>query len=599
MKHSFRLLPTVLLMGVAMGTQAEPHWTKCKYLSDFQTNTYYLLVATEPCDGEYYYVPASTVSIAAGEFSKVNGNGTKSTSDPLSLTLAEAGWKLTKASKTGQYRLQSYGTEDAARYLYLTNDNNGVAIDNSSKASSYWTIAQAADGETFRFTYNLKSRRDLCPYLTSPYGFRSYSYSSETDYSTHYLAVYKWTEEGDEPTKTATSLQWSATTATVTLGTDYTLPTLAVQPEGLTGIVYSSSVPSVATIDSLTGGVEILSEGVTTITATFTETDDFYASSASYILTVKPQQQEEQTDNYTHDVLYVTSTGVISSSYTSFSDVQAADGSTAVYAGRVANNATAGCFQLNKDAQNNIVTTTSGGNIRSVKVYWSSYMTADEDGRSLMVYGSHTPYDAKTSKVKGTELGSLTYNTGDASATLTVTAEYEYIMLVATAAIYFDKLDIAWAMPTIVRSDLTVGNYGTICLPFSVEQGDFVGAEFYEVAGTELNAAHQITGLVLTPVERLQAGTPYVFKATSPVLKVFYSGTETTEPATAYGLVGNLSDHPLTVPSTGHCYILYNNVIHKAYNGTATIVPGRAYFNLSTVQPYTGTHAQALRVSLK
>ena len=72
-----------------------------------------------------------------------------------------------------------------------------------------------------------------------------------------------------------------------------------------------------------------------------------------------------------------------------------------------------------------------------------------------------------------------------------------------------------------------------------------------------------------------------------------------TESSTAYGLVGNLTPQPLAVPSTPHCYILYNNVIHKAYNGTATIAPGRAYFDLSTVQPYTGTHAKALRVSLR
>lgn len=599
MKHSIRLHASVLMFCMALGIQAESHWTQCTSLSDFQLGSYYMLLTTDPFEGEYYYVPASTVSVAAGQFSKENGAGTKSTPNPLALTLAEAGWKLVKASKAGQYRLQSYGTEDAERYLYLTNDNNGVAIDNSSKASSYWTIAQADDAATFRFTYNLKSRRDLCPYLTSPYGFRSYVSSFETDYGTHYLTVYQWTEDGDEPTKTATSLQWSAATAVVTLGTDYTLPTLAVQPAGLDGIVFSSSVPTVATIDAQTGGVEILSEGTTVITATFAETTEYLGASASYTLTVQAQPQPIVTDNYMHDVLDITSTGVTSSSYTLFSDVQAVDGSAAIYAGRVANNAYAECFQLNKEPQNNIVTTTSGGNVRSITVYWSSYMTEDENGRSLVVYGSHSAYDAKTTKVAGTELGSLTYNKGDTSATLKVTDEYEYIMLVATGAIYFDKIDIAWAIPAIVRTDLVVGSFGTLCLPFAVERGDYTGATFYEVAGTELNDAHQVSGLVLTPVERLQAGVPYVFKATAQAIKVFPSGTEPTESPTAYGLVGNLSDQPLTVPSTPHCYILYNNVIHKAYNGTATIAPGRAYFDLSTVQPYTGTHAKALRVSLR
>ncbi|MBQ9362186.1 MAG: hypothetical protein IJT97_02065 [Bacteroidaceae bacterium] len=600
MKHLFRLQTIALLFCIAIGTQAEPHWTKCTSLSDFQTNTYYMLVTTEPCEGEYYYVPASTGPIASGEFSKANGAGTKSTANPLSLTLSEAGWKLVKASKAGQYRWQSYGTEDAARYLYLTNDNNGVAIDNSSKASSYWTIAKADDAATFRFTYNLKSRRDLCPYLTSPYGFRSYAYSSVTDYSTHYLTVYKWTEEGDVPAKTETALQWSSNTATVTIGEENVFPTLTVQPEGLSGVVYSSSVPTVAAIDSQTGRVEILAEGMTVITATFTETDDYYGASASYTLTVKNKVEEEEVaDNYKHDLLYITSTGVTSSSYTAFSDVQAADGSTAVYAGRVAQNAVAECFQLNGDPQNNIVTTASGGNVKKIKVYWASYMTKDENGRSLIVYGSHSAYDAKTSKVKGKEIGTLTYNTGDKSATIEVSDEYEYMMIVATAAIYFDKLDIAWDVPVVVRENLTVGNFGTICLPYAVVKGNYKGAEFYEVAGTTLNEFQQVNGLVLIPVDSLAAGTPYIFKATATTLKVSYSGTAVTAPVQTHGLVGNLSSEQQSVPATPHTYILFNNVIHKTHNGTATIAPNRAYIDLGKVSPYAGSHAKAVRVGLK
>ncbi|MBQ9640527.1 MAG: Ig-like domain-containing protein [Bacteroidaceae bacterium] len=596
---SVRFAASLLLLCAAMSGMAQNKWVKCTELSDFVEGNCYLLTTAEPSDGQFYYVPASSVSIASGAFSKAGGLGTRSTADPLSLSPTEAGWLLVKTSKAGQYRLQSYTDDSTGKYLYITNDNNGVAIDNASKASSYWTIAQDGDSPLFKFTYNLKLKRDLCPYLTSPYGFRSYAYSAENEYSTHYLAVYQWTA-GEVSTKTQTALQWSASAAVAVLGEVPTLPTLTVQPEGLTGVVFSSSNPSVATIDPQTGRVEVRSEGTTTLTATFAETDTFYGSSASYTLVVKSQQPGgEVADGYLHDLLTVESTGVTSSSYTAFSDIQAPGGSTAVYAGRVANNATANCFQLNKEPQNNILTTASGGCLRRVTVTWASYMTADEDGRSLAVYGSHTPYSAKTTKVSGTLLGQLTYHVGEPSASLDVTDQYEYILIVASAAIYFDQLDLAWATPVTVRTQLTAGHYGTLCLPSAVAKGDYTGAEFYAVAGTTLTPSGQVDGLVLLPVDSLRAATPYIYKATDTAIRVFYSGSPATAPAQSYGLVGNLSSQKQAVPSDGHCYILYNNVVHRAYNATATIAPGRAYIDLQGVQPYTGTHSRALRLGVK
>ncbi len=79
-------------------------------------------------------------------------------------------------------------------------------------------------------------------------------------------------------------LSFSSPTVSVTLGEEFTSPTLT-KPEGLV-VTYSSSEPTVATVDPVTGAVSILAAGTTTIKAETEETVNFYAGSASYVLTV-------------------------------------------------------------------------------------------------------------------------------------------------------------------------------------------------------------------------------------------------------------------------------------------------------------------------
>ena len=83
--------------------------------------------------------------------------------------------------------------------------------------------------------------------------------------------------------KSASGLSWSAESASVVIGSDYTLPTLT-NPNNLT-ITYSSSDEGVATI-SESGTVTLIADGSTTITATSAETDNFESGSVSYVLNV-------------------------------------------------------------------------------------------------------------------------------------------------------------------------------------------------------------------------------------------------------------------------------------------------------------------------
>ena len=85
--------------------------------------------------------------------------------------------------------------------------------------------------------------------------------------------------------KAARTLSFSPTSVTATLGKAFTSPVLSGVKDGET-VVYSSSKPSVATIDN-NGAVTLVDAGETTITATIAEDDKYLEGSAEYTLTVE------------------------------------------------------------------------------------------------------------------------------------------------------------------------------------------------------------------------------------------------------------------------------------------------------------------------
>ena len=89
---------------------------------------------------------------------------------------------------------------------------------------------------------------------------------------------------GDSDKQNVT-MSFSPTSATATIGEDFTEPTLTTNPSGLT-VTYSSSKTDVATVDASTGEVTLVAAGTSTITATFAGNDSYNSGSASYTLTV-------------------------------------------------------------------------------------------------------------------------------------------------------------------------------------------------------------------------------------------------------------------------------------------------------------------------
>ena len=142
------------------------------------------------------------------------------------------------------------------------------------------------------------------------------------------------------------------------------------------------------------------------------------------------------------DVLTWESLGLdgASNSYTDFSGKTIS--SHAVYAG----NASSGqgkYLQLRSKNNAGIVSTNSGGKLKSVKVEYNSETTGD---RTFDIYGSNTPYEGPADlygSKKGEKLGSIAL--GAEEITLNVEGSYKYVGLRSNnGAMYVDKITVVW-----------------------------------------------------------------------------------------------------------------------------------------------------------
>jgi len=198
------------------------------------------------------------------------------------------------------------------------------------------------------------------------------------------------------------------------------------------------------------------------------------------------------------DVLDVSLTGITTeNAYTDFSGIVGTSG--AVYAGQCARyaNYSESAIQLrSKNSNSGIVTTGSGGKVKSITVEWNSNT---QNGRTLNVYGKNSAYSAATDLFddnSGTLLGTIVYNT---SNSLTITGDYEYIgFRSSSGALFLNSVSIVWetgssdgpAKPTfsIGGSTVTGGqavDLGTV-VTISAEAGNTLA---YTVDGTDPSAS--------------------------------------------------------------------------------------------------------------
>ena len=134
---------------------------------------------------------------------------------------------------------------------------------------------------------------------------------------------------------------------------------------------------------------------------------------------------------------------------------------------------------------------------------------------------------------------------------------------------------------------VTSGDFGTICLPYG--SSSYSGAEFYEIAYLELEADETTPkGIWLNEApDVLEAGKPYIFKATSNLLTVNYEGVEVSYPieGTA-GLTGTFDAIPTTNSILEGNYMIADNKFWLCGTG-CWLNANRAYIDKNTLHNNT------------
>lgn len=157
----------------------------------------------------------------------------------------------------------------------------------------------------------------------------------------------------------------------------------------------------------------------------------------------------------TTDELTANDFSATSTTYVGFSDVAKTSG--AAYAGNSGKTSSGGIQLRSKNSNSGIVSTTSGGKVKSITI------TVESGTNTIDIYGSNTAYtsasDLYNNSKQGTKLGSLT-----TTGTVAVTGDYEYVGIRSNSgALYITKVEITWTAessdPTIIpsTSSLTFG----------------------------------------------------------------------------------------------------------------------------------------------
>ena len=129
---------------------------------------------------------------------------------------------------------------------------------------------------------------------------------------------------------------------------------------------------------------------------------------------------------------------------------------------------------------------------------------------------------------------------------------------------------------------VTPGHYGTICLPYG--SSSYSGAEFYEVSWLQKSGETPVNLYLdqLAADAQLEAGKPYIFRATSTELTVTYTGAPADAPIPGEnGLTGSFDAIPAGGVLTGN-YVVAQTKFWTATE-TAYAAENRAYIDKDIV----------------
>ena len=386
----------------------------------------------------------------------------------------------------------------------------------------------------------------------------------------------------EEETREDAGLSWSPESVTLTVGDTFT-PAELQNPNTIAAneITIASDNEDLAVVNN--GVVSLVPDatGTATITATFAGNATYKPAEVSYTITVNSASTP--------------STGATYKKVTAATDITAGE-YILVYEGDDDTFAWNG----KDEASGRVIATLSNNSIAIPDGAVSLNIAAVDGGYSIQINGGDNDgkYVGQTADANGMQIGTTalvnTISLGDGGDAVIVSGG-AYLRYNATSgqdrfryyksstysnqkAIQLYKKESA-TPPTpdygsYQRDELTVGNYGTICLPNggTIANAKLFDLEYYDGANT----------LYLLEVNgnAMEAGHPYVFLPSATSIEVTYTDNAGANAGSFNGLVGSFSQETITADDGN--YILYNNMYYLV-NSTAYVGENRAYIHMPDV----------------
>lgn len=296
----------------------------------------------------------------------------------------------------------------------------------------------------------------------------------------------------EKDSKQLAGLSYDVTEVNAEIGEEFDAPRL-VNPNGLE-VEYTSSNPAVATVDA-EGKVQILATGITTITATSPETEEYSAGKASYLIKATPK-------GMIMDELTAVAFGIkTSAAYSEYSYVSPI---TNISYTAMAYSSTGENFQIKTDVgKSGIVVTKNdeGYLVREVLVEWAE---PGMTGTQVYVYVNDKAYTAPSqlhsTTTQGTLAGSITKDENipvmiDKDACYVGIRSKEKVVQLHTVYVIWEKAPAKPAVPEVVV------NEGDNTVTVTVDEGCTAYYKYAVVAGEEAPEAFDLEAETWYPVE--------------------------------------------------------------------------------------------------
>jgi len=459
-------------------------------------------------------------------------------------------WAYTNETKGHQFGSGSYP------YTSMSLSTSGIEgvitqiiINTSGASDTNANLQVKVGGVDFGSQVSLTSNANEYTFEGSASGTISFNYSQTSKKAIYIKSITVTYTPVSGVEKESQTLSFSQTKCTALLdGSDFAEPVLS---GAMTDVTYASSNTAVAEVDETTGEVAIVGEGTTTITATAEETDEYAEGSASYTITV--------------------SLPVLTEGYVAF----VAEKAGVYYAmtSELTNN------RLSATTVNVVNGKVINSNVENIRWHIDEGKGTIHSEKGYVAHASSSEITLSSSAYKWVCSDGIWYTDSIKERWLGLGDGY-------FRAYKMQSYPAAVAMPFAegyVRSGLTDGKYGTICLPCAVKSDDIMGMEVFSVVGKRIDSEGNPVSLVIAEETAMEAGTPYVFKATAKEIAVAYTGEAVTAPGSANGLVGVFEDLK-PIPGTGN-YVISSNIIKKAGANTG-VRANYAYIDMDNVPVY-------------